>query len=369
MENKDNMAQKLIYWMTGVPGLGAVRIRRIYEACDTIEALYNIEGSRLEELQILRKKEAAQWNLSMKTRENAFKQFERLGQDGIRFITPLDQDYPVRLRHLPDYPMGLYVKGRLPSDNHPSAAIIGARACTSLGRTEAETIAAVLAREGVQIISGLADGIDGAGHRGALREGQDTYGILGCGINICYPSEHYLLYEQMIKNGGVISEYPPGTAPKRQHFPMRNRLISGLADAIVVIEARERSGSLITVELGLEQGKEIFAVPGRISDSLSGGCNQLIKQGANIITSPYDILDYFGLRQEKMLSVHKFHEKSLAGKEKIVYSCLSLQPKHFDKIIAASGLTVGECMESLLELELQGLVIQTAGQYYGIKNK
>lgn len=364
MNDSQITIQKLIYWMTHIPHFGAVRIRKICQACESAEHLYNIEGKDLAKQNLIRAEDAAAWDYAKRVRHKYLGDYDRLGTRGIQFITPLDGAYPKRLKHLHDYPMGLFVKGRLPADDRPTAAIIGARACTSFGRQEAETTAAVLARAGIQIISGLAAGIDGAGHRGALKEGKDTYGILGSGVNICYPAEHYPMSEQMIENGGIISEYPLGATPKRQHFPMRNRIISGLSDVIVVIEARERSGSLITVELGLEQGKEIFAIPGRISDSLSSGCNRLIQQGANMVISPYDIVEYFGISYEKMLRVHEINEKTLAKSEKMVYSCLDLQPKHIDVIIEESGLAVGACMQVLLELEIKGYLTRTAGLYY-----
>ena len=356
--------QKLIYWMTGIPQFGAVRIRKVYESCETVDELYKIEGTQLAERGIIGLKEAGLWDQAKETRGRAFDQFDALGQHGITFLTPLDPGYPFRLRMIPDYPMGLYVKGRLPYEERPTVAIIGARACTPFGRQMAEQIAGVLAAEGIQIISGLAAGIDAAGHCGALKAGRDTYAVLGCGVNICYPREHYKIYESITAKGGIISEYPLGTEPRRQNFPVRNRLISGLSDAIVVVEARKQSGSLITVDAGLEQGKEIFVMPGRMNESLSSGCNALIRQGAVILTSPYDIIDYLGTKPSQMLKVPEEIKIALAKKEKIVYSCLDLNPKHIDEIVKMSEIAVGECINILLSLEMAGHIIQTAGHYY-----
>ena len=200
--------------------------------------------------------------------------------------------------------------------------------------------------------------------RGALSGGGETWGVLGCGVNICYPKQNYPLFREMEKQGGLISEYPPGEPPRPQNFPVRNRIISGLADAVLVIEANEKSGSLITAQLGLEQGKEIFALPGRVTDSASRGCNQLIQAGAALLTGPGDVLEFLGILHEKKLILREKSVKGLAKNEKMVYSCLDSAPKHVEEIAVLSGMCVGECMSALLDLELGGLVVKTAGQYY-----
>ena len=188
---------------------------------------------------------------------------------------------PGRLLPFRDRPAGLFVRGTLPAKDRFTAAIVGARSCTELGRQTAERLAFRLAEAGVQVISGLALGIDGAAHKGALEAGGKTFAVLGCGADRCYPRENYGLFHKMEIQGGVLSEFVPGTSPLPMNFPMRNRIISGLSDAVILVEAREKSGSLITADLALEQGKEVFAVPGRIT-SLSRGCNRLIQNGAAV---------------------------------------------------------------------------------------
>ena len=169
----------------------------------------------------------------------------------------------------------------------------------------------------------------------------------------------------MCRQGGVLSEWMPWEQPQQKNFPIRNRIISGLSDVILVMEARQKSGSLITAGIGLEQGKEIFALPGRISDPLSEGCNRLIQEGAGVLLSPEDVLEYFTLRDGKILRVHEKNENGLAKKEKMVYSCLDLQPKGLEEIVILSGLSVSECIGTLLDLELGGYVVQTSHQYSG----
>mgnify|MGYP005924484359 CR=1 FL=1 len=283
-------------------------------------------------------------------------------RNSIQWIQQEDIEYPEKLRPYKGMPKTLYVLGGLPDPSRPSVAVVGARRSTSYGDNIARQFSAELAANGIQIISGLAWGIDTAAHTGALEGGGETYAVMGCGVDVCYPKGHWRLYEQMQRQGGVISEFPLGMTPYASHFPMRNRLISGLSDVIIVVEAREKSGSLITVELGLEQGKEVYAVPGQITDALSSGCNQLIRQGAGVLTSPEDILDYFQIG--KKLRLREKNENGLAKNEKMVYSCLDFHPKYIDRVVEESGLPLGEVMILLLELETKGYIQQPVNHYY-----
>ena len=359
--------RRMLYCLSQVPSLGAVSIQELGEFFGGFSNLFNIEETALRESGILREGQIQALCGAKKNLTKHLEDYERLAERGIWFVTPLDKEYPERLRHIHGYPMGLYVRGKLPDPHLPAAAVVGARGCSEYGIQLAESFAELLAKEQVQIISGLALGIDGAAHRGALRAGADTYGVLGCGVNICYPSAHYKLYGQILTRGGIISEFPLDTGPLKMNFPMRNRIISGLSDAILVVEAKEKSGSLITAELGLDQGKEIFAVPGRITDHLSGGCNRLIQQGAHMAISPNDILEYLGVKCGKRLIIHEKNVNALAKPEKMVYACLDFKAKHLEKISDQCGMSISECMGILLELELQGYVFRTANHYYGKK--
>jgi DNA processing protein len=210
----------------------------------------------------------------------------------IQFYSINHSKYPMNLKEIPDPPYGIYVKGKLPMENIPSVAIIGARSCSEYGKYMARAFGIELAAAGIQIISGLARGIDGIGQKAALEAEGATFAILGSGVDICYPEENITLYKNILssKQGGIVSEFKPGILPKPSFFPMRNRIISGLADIVLVIEAKEKSGTLITVDMALEQGREVYALPGRATDALSYGCNKLIKQGAGIALSPKDLL-------------------------------------------------------------------------------
>lgn len=363
-QKPDESECEYIYWLTQVPGLGAVKIKKLAEYAGDFEAIYNMKKEHLEKLSFLGARDCMAIMQAKKKLQAGREAYHRLRESGIEFITIHDKRYPERLRRIYDPPAALFVKGRLPDDLLPTAALIGARSCTYYGRCEAEHIGKVLAENGIQVISGLAYGIDGAGHKGVLDADGAAYAVLGSGIDNCYPRENWGLYSAIPKRGGVISEYGPGTRAETWHFPVRNRIISGLSDAVVVVEARKRSGSLITVGLALEQGKEVFAVPGRVTDPLSMGCNELIRAGAGILLSPEDVLEFYGIKSGKKLKNEKKKEIGLAKEEKKVYSCLDSHPKHVDSIAFSCGLPVNECMAVLLGLELEGFAVQTTNQYY-----
>ena len=226
---------------------------------------------------------------------------ENLARTGIFFSCIIEESFPTRLRFIPDPPFGIYCRGPLlppgpppfPGLESPAAAVIGARLASGYGREQARRFSYRMASRGITIISGMARGIDGIAQTAALDAGGRSYAVLGCGVDICYPEENRPLYDRLLQQGGILSEYPPGTPPEARLFPLRNRIISGLADAVLVIEARKKSGTLITVDMALEQGRDVFALPGRVSDSLSDGCNRLIRQGAAPATCPEDLLEYF----------------------------------------------------------------------------
>lgn len=291
-------------------------------------------------------------------------EYDRLEEQGVRFILCGEAAYPKRLMHIYDKPMWLFVRGMLPEDAKPSAAVIGARSCTPYGRQEAEYFGRILAENGVQVVSGMALGIDQAGHKGAMDGGGLTYAVMGCGIDTCYPPSGIRLHARIREQGGILSEYGPDVPPTASHFPIRNRIISGLSDLVLVVEARKRSGSLITADLALEQGKEVFALPGRRIDPLSEGCNRLIAQGAGIVTKPEDVLDFFHIKCKNSCKKTIKSVNALAKSEKMVYSCLDSQPKHLEAVMKSCGVTAGECMTALLNLEMQGLILQPMNQYY-----
>lgn len=284
--------------------------------------------------------------------------------EDIRYIANSDQEFPEKLKELHDCPKGIYVRGKLPDPGKKSVAIVGARMCSAYGRATASYFARVLAANDVQIISGLALGIDGAAHEGALMAGGATFAVMAGAVDTCYPRAHIELYEQMRRTGGIISEEPCGCPPLPKLFPKRNRLISALSDMVLVVEAKKKSGSLITADFAAEQGRDIFAVPGRLEDSLSEGCNELIFQGAGIAISPERMLEIMGKNCEKSDNSKLFMQNVLARQENMVYSCLSLQPKTLEELCAAAKLPISSVTESVMLLQLQGLAKEIGRNRY-----
>ncbi|MDO4279873.1 MAG: DNA-processing protein DprA [Lachnoclostridium edouardi] len=357
-----NKEKLYLYWLSRLPGIGPISLRKIRDKAGSFQNIYNMEEKQLKA--ILGNTGTAETILKGKKKLGEMgEEYHRLEERGIKFITPYDSQYPEKLRNIYDYPMTLYVRGALPLLEKKTVAVVGTRNCSSYGRQTAESFSKVLSDCGVQVISGLARGIDSWSHKGALSGKTATFAVLGSGIDCCYPRENLQLFMKIMENGGVISEYGPGVRPYPYQFPMRNRIISGLADGVLVVEAKEKSGSLITAELALEQGKEIFALPGRMIDELSAGCNKLIQWGGMCVTSPEQILEALGFQKGEMLREDEKNIKGLANIEKMVYSCLDLQPKSLEEVVAESGIPVGTCMSALFQLERAGY-IRAVGHYY-----
>lgn len=282
----------------------------------------------------------------------------------IRYYDKKDKKYPQKLLNIPNPPKRLYVTGRLPDENSPSVAIVGARNATAYGRTMAKKFAMLFAENGIQVISGFARGIDRAAHEGALQANGSTFAVLGNGVDVCYPKENIDLYENVRKSGGFLSELEPKIQPRAWFFPQRNRIISALADKVLVVEAKERSGALITAEFGLEQGKDVYAVPGRIGDALSSGCNRLIAQGAFVAISPEEMLKDFKLDVENFKRFHEKKQLGLAQEEETVYSCIRFHPKHIDEILKESKIELSLLVSILLQLELKNLIEEVTKNFY-----
>ncbi len=291
-----------------------------------------------------------------------------LKDHGIKRIDLNHPDYPDRLKNIDGPPLYLYMKGEICQQDSNAIAIVGTRRPTPYGRRVAERLATELSFAGFTIVSGMARGIDSVAHKAALKAGGRSIGVLGCGIDVVYPRENSPLFADMAGSGALISEFPMGTGPEKKNFPQRNRIISGLSLGTVVIEASERSGSLITARFALEQGREVFAVPGNINSPVSIGTNNLIKQGAKLVATTEDILEEF----EQLLTHGSKHgiksslidHRTPSGEEGIVYKILTLEPKHINQIIIESGVEPPKVMQLLLDLEIKGLIEQIAGSCY-----
>lgn len=312
--------------------------------------------------------------------EKVEKELEYARRNGVRIVTLQDPLYPPRLACIYDNPAYLYVKGNL-RDDDINIAFVGSRTASAYGLFTTERLCRELALRGATIISGMARGIDSAAHRGALAGRGRTIAVLGCGLDIVYPPENDKLFNDIAANGAVISEFPFGAPPNAPNFPARNRIISGLSLGVVVVEAGEKSGSLITARIALEQGREVFAVPGSIDVSGSRGTNKLIKQGAKLIENIDDILEEILPQTGRTPASGKTHaslnsadiptvkhetapDTTFTEIEKAVWQVLSHKPVHIDQIITSTGRTAAEVLGSLLSLELKDAIEQKPGKIY-----
>ena len=297
-------------WLCSFPDVGNRQLLQLTELCGGAKGVYFAGVDSWK--QVLKEKQLE----SLKRFTENWKpesEYEKLKERGIQLVTLADRGYPGRLREIPDAPYGLFVRGRLPKEQEPTVAVIGARDCSQYGSFVAEKLGKILGHSGITVVSGMARGVDGISQQAALNAGSRSCGVLGCGIDICYPKENRRLYDRLPGQGCLVSSYPLGTPARAWNFPPRNRIVSGLADAVVVVEAREKSGTLITVDMALEQGKEVYAVPGRITDRLSDGCNRLIRQGAVPLLNPEELIqELYALRERRYVQSGQ-GEKTLNG--------------------------------------------------------
>jgi DNA processing protein len=287
---------------------------------------------------------------------------ETLAAAGVRWIAKNAPDFPPLLRSIHDPPPGLFVRGAAEVEllRRPAVALVGARSCSPYGAQVARMLGRELAAAGLVVVSGLARGVDGEAHRGALDAGGPTVAVLGCGVDRDYPAAHAQLAARVRDTGLVVSEYPPGVEPAPWRFPARNRIIAGLSAATVVVEARERSGALITADLALEEGREVFAVPGEITSALSAGTNDLLRLGAAPLTSSKEVLDVFGIE------VASAESPDLSETSRVVLARVRDASGTPDEIVRATSLDASMVATALTELELAGLVAQGEGVYRAI---
>ena len=373
--------QNLKYWVAlkWVEGVGNGGFKALLEAFGTPQKVFEAPLSMIKAVPGIGDKTAPQIK-SFKDWKKVEKELEFADRTCVSIVTSQDPLYPSQLLSTYDYPAFLYVKGHLKEDD-VNVAVVGSRTASTYGKFTTERLCRELVLRGITVISGLARGIDSAAHRGALSGKGRTIAVLGCGLDVVYPPENEKLFTEISLQGALISEFPFGTPPNAPNFPARNRIISGISLGVVVVEASEKSGSLITARIALEQGREVFAVPGSIDSSGSRGTNKLIKQGAKLIENVEDILEEIlpqvtrapkvvkpDQRQKQPDDQQKILTSSpdlvLKETEKTVWQVLSQKPVHIDQIITSTGLTAHEVLVILLNLELQGLIEQKPGKTY-----
>lgn len=374
------------YWLSSIKGVGDFTIRALLNRANSAEEIYFMPEKEISAyLSGIFKKEGNAASraaiIEAAKKRNPVEEAEKLKEKGIGFVCQEDSWFPKRLRDIPDSPYALYYIRELPPEDAPTVAIIGSRNCSGYGREQARVFAERLSERGIAVISGMARGVDGIAGRAAVSAGGRSYAVLGCGVDMIYPRENEELYYILAERGGILSENRPGTQPRSSLFPRRNRLISGLADAVLVIESRRRSGTVITVDAALEQGREIFALPGRVSDALSDGCNFLISQGATIACSPDTVIEHFfgvsdsgtELSEQKRKQRNRRRDE-LSGLEAVLFDVLGwgeIMEMDFliSRVESILGKHIGmeEFSACIMALQMRGLAEEIGiGHYRGI---
>ena len=351
-----------------VKGLGAVSFKKLTTRFVDPTAAFSAARTELEQVEGLHR-DAIDGIVAFSDWAEIDEEIERARDAGIAIVPFTNPNYPARLRTIADPPPFLYVKGNILTDDDKAVAIVGSRSASEYGRRVARDLARGLASLGFTVVSGMARGIDASAHESALQAGGRTIAVLGSGVERAYPAEHETLYRRIGENGAVLSELPIGTRPLAFNFPARNRLISGLSLGVVVVEATEKSGSLITATLAVEQGREVFAVPGEVGSSRSRGAHRLIRQGAKLVESVDDIieeiapqlLDRTGSATQRAPRVLP---QNAGDATRTIFALLQENTLQVDQVIERTGMSAAQVLETLLDLELQGLLRQLPGKIY-----
>jgi len=353
----------LKYWVafSSIPGIGRVRLTQLENYFGNLENAWKASPGELKHagLDSVALRAIAKWRPGV-TPEIEMEKLERYG---IKVVTCGDSDYPSRLKEIYDYPPVLYIRGSLMPEDEWCLAVVGTRRATVYGKQVTEEIVTDLAHSKITIVSGLAKGIDTIAHRSALEAGGRSLAVFACGLDIVYPGENSKLARDIIEQGALISEYPLGTRPRAENFPRRNRILSGLSLGVLITEAGETSGAMITARMALEQNREVFAIPGSILSPVSRGTNKLIQEGAKLVRDYTDILEELNLttvtRQIEMREILPESET-----ESIILQQLSAEPVHIDEVCRSSGLSAAAVSGTLAMMELKGLVKQVSTMNY-----
>jgi len=351
-----------------VKGVGNVFIKRLLNRFRGPEEVFGATEAELSQVEGARPQTVAAI-LRFDGWDEVRCELDRAKKAGVDIIGFEDPAYPANLKEIHDPPPVLYVKGTLIAEDKLAVAMVGSRQATPVGKQVTRRSARELASRGITVVSGGARGIDTEAHRGALSANGRTICVLGCGIDVCYPPENGEMFDLIAESGAVISEFSIGTQPEPNNFPRRNRIISGIALGVIVVEAAGDSGSLITASYALEQGREVYAVPGSVSSPTSRGTNSLIKRGAKLVEGPEDVLADLFPSMKGYLREFGSHDGTpsalnLEGDEKTIYDCITGDPVHIDALVSRSGIPASRTLAILLDMELKGAVKQVAGMRF-----
>ena len=359
----DSATDPTAYWIAfnKVVGIGPARLRALLDVCGDIAAAWSASIAAMQEARLDRR--SMENLLEARRTINPDREWTRTQQAGIHVYTWDSSDYPVNLRNIDQPPPVIYARGRLTSQDEWAVALVGTRRASAYGREVAQVLATELAHNGITVVSGLALGIDTVAHRATVEAGGRTLAILGSGIDQLYPPQNRGLAEAIAGQGALLSDYPVGTRPEAGNFPPRNRIISGLSRGVVIVEASDKSGALITARFAAEQGREVFAVPGSILHPGSAGCNALIRDGATPLLSVDELLEALNLTQlTEKIDVRQ--SVPADPQEQKILTWLSAQPCHIDDVVRASALEPAQVSSLLAVMELKGLVRQVGALQY-----
>ena len=363
-----NVMEEYWIWLSSVEGIGAKRFYRLLSLYGDARSVWDALGGVLTPPDIPATLGKAAFEKLRAARDERYfyRLFDRLEKGGIRAVTRLSDDYPPALSGIYDPPPTLYVRGDCPLDAERMIAVVGSRKCTRDGQRAAREFAMGMAESGVTVVSGMARGIDSWTHRGALDGRGPTVAVLGCGVDVVYPPENRDLENEILDSGGaIVSEYVPGTPPLPGNFPARNRIVSGLCAGTLIVEGAKASGAMITVNLALDQGRDVFAVPGSIYSPLSAAPNQMILEGAIPVLSPWDILEHYRWAQRPGAGAVKAAPKiDLSPEEEAIVAPLRNEALSFEELVQITGLTAAKLNSHLTMLELRGIIDKAPGGLY-----
>jgi len=362
---------ELKYWLTinGIPNVGPVTIKKLWEAFGSIKAAWQASEKSIFRIEGI-SKPAVRAFLENRDKISLDAELESVGKSNVNVLTFDHKEYPAGLLNIYDPPPVVYIKGQLPKNDEKTVAIVGTRKASRYGRETARKLAYELASLGFTIVSGLASGIDTAAHEGALEAGGKTVAVFGCGVDIIFPSANRRLSERIVDSGALLSEFPMGTKPEKGTFPRRNRIISGLSLGTIVVEGHYDSGAMITAKYAVDQGREVFAVPGNVALDQSKGPHWLIKNGAKLVEDVDDVLEELNMVRPKIKNDETrmmnqcANYSNLNDEEQRIVKVLSLEPKYIDNISQETGLPIPEVSSRLMLLEVRKIICQLPGKMF-----
>ncbi|MFH1655385.1 MAG: DNA-processing protein DprA [Candidatus Omnitrophota bacterium] len=355
-----------------ISGIGSIKLKRLLDKFGTAGEILSASKSQLKDIDGISEKITNE--ISKASKDQLEEELSLAKKHGVQILTINDKGYPVRLKEISDPPVVLYVKGKVLPQDEMSIAIVGSRRASYYGLSTAEKFSQELSGLGITVVSGMARGIDSSAHRGALKSKSRTIAVLGSGLAEIYPPENKKLFDEISKNGAVISEFPMKAKPLAHNFPRRNRIISGLSLGVIVVEAAKNSGALITADFALEQGREVFAIPGKVDSITSFGTNRLIKQGAKLVNCVEDIIEELKPQLEIHLKEIKRDETKqesnlhLSKTESQLYDIITSAPKHIDEIVAESGFNINSVLSLLVQMEMKHVIKQLPGKLFVRQN-